>query len=138
MAELLLRKLLACRERMAKLRAALPADPAAAASDERLEAYLSFQLFLLIQESVDLAAHLVAAQGLAVPSSQRESFEALAKAGILSPESSRAMAGMASLRNRIAHSYGDLDIVRMVRELPTGLEIVARYLDELLKTIPPA
>jgi uncharacterized protein YutE (UPF0331/DUF86 family) len=28
------------------------------------------------------------------------------------------MARLASLRNRIAHSYGDLDVVRMVRELP--------------------
>jgi uncharacterized protein YutE (UPF0331/DUF86 family) len=48
------------------------------------------------------------------------------------------MSGMASLRNRIAHSYGDLDVVRMVRELPQGLDIVGRYLDELLKAIPPA
>jgi uncharacterized protein YutE (UPF0331/DUF86 family) len=138
MAELLLRKMLACRERIAKIRAALPADPASVATDERLEAYLSFQLFLLIQDAVDLAAHLVAALGLAVPSSRRESFEALTKAGILSPESARAMSGMASLRNRIAHSYGDLDVVRMVRELPVGLQIATRYLDELLKAIPPA
>jgi uncharacterized protein YutE (UPF0331/DUF86 family) len=138
MAELLLRKLLACRERIAKLRAALPADPAAVAADERLEAYLSFQLFLLVQDAVDLAAHLVSGKGLAVPASLRESFEALNKAGLLSSESARAMAGMASLRNRIAHSYGDLDVVRMVREMPQGLEIVSRYLDELLTAIPPA
>jgi uncharacterized protein YutE (UPF0331/DUF86 family) len=38
---------------------------------------------------------------------------------------------MASLRNRIAHAYGDLDPIRMVREAPVGLEIVARFLDEL-------
>lgn len=133
MGELLLRKLLACRERIAKLRVALPADPESVANDERLEAYLSFQLFLLIQDSVDLAAHLVADRGLAVPGSQRESFEALTKAGVISPESARAMSGMASLRNRIAHSYGDLDIVRMVRELPQGLQIVSQYVEELLK-----
>ncbi len=138
MAELLLRKLLACRQRIAKLRAALPADPAAVVADERLEAYLSFQLFLLIQDAVVLAAHLVAGKGLAVPASLRESFAALDEAGLLSSESARAMSGMASLRNRIAHSYGDLDVVRMVRELPQGLEIISRYLDELLKAIPPA
>lgn len=138
MAELLLRKLLACRERIGKIRAALPADPASVSADERLEAYLSFQLFLLIQDAVDLAAHLVAGMGLAVPASLRESFEALNKAGLLSSESARSMSGMASLRNRIAHSYGDLDVVRMVRELPQGLEIVSRFLDELLKAIPPA
>lgn len=138
MTELLWRKLRACRDRIAKLRVAIPAEPAAVAADERLEAFLSFQLFLLIQEALDLAAHLIAARGLAVPSSQRESFEALAKAGLLSDETARAMSGMASLRNRIAHAYGDLDVVRMVREMPTGLEIVSRFLDELLNAIPPA
>jgi uncharacterized protein YutE (UPF0331/DUF86 family) len=39
---------------------------------------------------------------------------------------------MASLRNRIAHSYGDLDVARMVRELPTGLAEAEKFLDELV------
>jgi uncharacterized protein YutE (UPF0331/DUF86 family) len=132
MGELLLRKILACRERIDKLRAAIPAQPEAVATDERLEAFLSFQLFLLIQDAVDLAAHLVAERGLAVPASQRESFEALARAGVLTAKSAAAMARLASLRNRIAHSYGDLDVVRMVRELPVGLTDAHHFLDELV------
>jgi uncharacterized protein YutE (UPF0331/DUF86 family) len=132
MGELLLRKILACRERIERLRSAIPAQADDVATDERLEAFLSFHLFLLIQDAVDLAAHLVAERGLAVPASQRESFEALARAGVLTAKSAAAMSSMASLRNRIAQSYGDLDVARMVRELPTGLAEAEKFLDELV------
>jgi uncharacterized protein YutE (UPF0331/DUF86 family) len=132
MGDLLLRKILACRERIEKLKNAIPAQADDIAADERLEAFLSFHLFLLIQDAVDLAAHLVAERGLAVPASQRESFEALARAGLVTQKSATAMARMASLRNRIAHSYGEIDTVRMVRELPEGLTVARQFLDELV------
>ena len=132
MGELLLRKIVTCRERIEELRRAIPTQAEDVATDERLEAFLSFQLFLLIQDAVDLAAHLVAERGLAVPASQRESFEVLARAGVLTAKSAEAMARLSSLRNRIAHSYGDLDVVRMVRELPVGLTDAQQFLDELV------
>jgi uncharacterized protein YutE (UPF0331/DUF86 family) len=131
MGDLLLRKALQVRDRIAKVRGALPAEPEAVRADERLEAYLSFHLFLLVQDAVDLCAHVVAARGLAVPASQREVFEALAARGLISPESCTAMGALASLRNRIAHAYGDLDPVRMVREAPAGIAQVERLLGEL-------
>src|SRR5262245_22891759 len=96
-----------------------------------LEAFISFNLFLLIQDAVDLAAHLVSERGLGVPDSHREAFEILAAKGLLARTTADGMGAMASLRNRIAHAYGDLDPVRMVREAPAGLDIVATYLDEL-------
>lgn len=132
MGELLLRKILACRDRIEKLKQAIPSHAEDITADERLESFLSFHLFLLIQDAVDLAAHMVAERGLAVPASHRESFEALARAGILTAKSAEAMARMASLRNRIAHSYGEVDVVRMVRELPAGLTDARQFLDELV------
>ena len=131
MGELLLRKIVLCRDRIHKLRAAEPTSPEEILIDERTEAFIAFHLFLLVQDAIDLAAHLIADRGLGVPSSQREAFEMLAKAGLVSPASAQAMAQMAALRNRIAHSYGDLDPVRMVREMPSGLEAVSRFLDEV-------
>lgn len=131
MGELLLRKALAMRERLARLRAALPQDPATVLGDERLEAFIAFSLFLLIQDAVGIAAHLVAARGLAVPGSQREVFDALAKAGLLTEATHRGLAPLVSLRNRIAHAYGELDVVRMTAETPACLAIVERMLEEL-------
>ena len=53
------------------------------------------------------------------------------------------MAGAAALRNRIAHAYGDVDLVRLVREAPQGLAVIERYLDQVTPAIaslssPPA
>ena len=131
MGELLLRKALSCRQRVLKIRTALPPAPEDVLHDERLEAFISFQLFLLIQDAIDLAAHLIAARGLAMPGSHRESFEGLRDAGLITAESASGMAALASLRNRIAHTYGTLDPARMVREAPTGLQTVEQFLDQI-------
>lgn len=135
MGEILVKKALACRDRIQKIRAALPANPADIRSDERTEAFISFNLFLLIQDAIDIAAHVIADSGLALPASHRESFEALAQAGILSRETATQMAAMASLRNRIAHSYGDVDPVRLATEAPQGLAHATRFLDEITARI---
>jgi uncharacterized protein YutE (UPF0331/DUF86 family) len=132
MGELLLRKLLQVRNRIEKIRGALPSVPEDVLEDERTEAFIAFHLFLLVQDAVDLAAHLVSERGLGVPASHREAFEILARAGLIGADSARAMSQLASLRNRIAHAYGDLDPVRMVREAPAGLQVAARFLDELV------
>jgi uncharacterized protein YutE (UPF0331/DUF86 family) len=100
--ELLLRKILLCKDRIAKIRRALPSEPEAIRDDETKEAFVAFHLFLLVQDALDLAAHLIAERGLAIPASQRESFAVLAAAGIIADETAAAMGQMASLRNRIA------------------------------------
>jgi uncharacterized protein YutE (UPF0331/DUF86 family) len=134
-AEFLLEKLRSCRERIERIRTNLPPDPASVSSDERLEAFLSFQIFLLIQDLSDLANHLVAAKGLGVPGSQREAFMALARAGIITTEAALEMAAAAALRNRIAHTYGEVDPVRLVREAPQGLAAIARFLDQMTEPV---
>jgi uncharacterized protein YutE (UPF0331/DUF86 family) len=131
--EHLLRKLVLCRDRVERIRRALPANAEDVMNDERLEAFIAFHLFLLVQDAVDLAAHMVAERGLGIPGSLRETFQMLSNAGLISPESAAAMGGLASLRNRIAHTYGGLDPVRLVRETPGGLDAVSRFLAEVIQ-----
>ena len=138
MGELLVKKALACRDRIEKIRRALPGRPEEILQDERTESFISFQMFLLIQDLIDLAAHLVSARGLGLPTSQRETFELLATSGVISREIATGMAAMASLRNRIAHSYGDLDPVRLARETPAGLDGATHFLDEITASIQAA
>ena len=133
MGEHLLGKLILCRDRVEKIRRALPANAEDVLSDERLEAFIAFHLFLLVQDAVDLAAHVVAERGLGVAGSLRETFQLLSNAGLISPDSAAAMGGLASLRNRIAHTYGGIDPVRLVREAPGGLDAVSRFLAELIQ-----
>jgi uncharacterized protein YutE (UPF0331/DUF86 family) len=129
--QLLLRKAAQIRSRVAAVRAALPVAPGDVLLDPRLEAFLSFNLFLAIQDAVDLAAHLVAARSLGVPSTQREIFTLLRDAGLLTAASAAAMGQLSSLRNRIAHSYGDVDPVRVVREAPVGLGALEQFVGEI-------
>lgn len=138
MSELLIKKLLASRARIEKLRAALPASAADILNDERLEAYICFGLFLLIQDAIDLAAHLIAARALGVPASQRESFEILADAGLIDKELAAAMGQIAALRNRIAHTYGEVDLVRLVREAPSGILTIECFLDAIAASVAAA
>jgi uncharacterized protein YutE (UPF0331/DUF86 family) len=134
--ELLIRKLVQVRNRTAAVREALPADAEDVLKDARLEAFLSFNLFLAIQDAIDLATHLLAARGLGVPATQREVFTTLATAGLLSPETAAHMGQLASLRNRIAHAYGDVDPVRIVREAPAGLAVLDELIEELATLLP--
>ena len=131
--EHLLRKLVLCRDRVEKIRRALPANAEDVMKDERLEAFIAFHLFLLVQDAVDLAAHVVAERGLGVAGSLRETFQILSTAGLITSDSAAAMGGLASWRNRIAHTYGGVDPVRMVRETPSGLDAVSHFLDELIQ-----
>ena len=73
--EHLLRKLVMCRDRIQKIRDALPSDPNDVMKDERLEAFIAFNLFLLVQDAFDLAAHVVAERGLGISGSLRETFQ---------------------------------------------------------------
>lgn len=133
MTEALTRKLLACRQRIERIRRALPARAEEVLEDERLEAFLSFHIFLLLQDAADLATHLVAARGLGIPASQREAFDLLAAPGLIADDTAAAMGAAVGLRNRIAHSYGDVDPVRVVREAPRGIDAVERFLGELAR-----
>lgn len=135
MAEVLLKKLLACRQRIERIRARLPTEPARVLSDELLEAFLSFQIFLLVQDASDIANHVVMARGLTIPSSQRDAFLTLARSGLIQQDTALAMGAAAGLRNRIAHAYGDIDPVRLVDEAPAGLAILGRFLDEITGSI---
>ena len=130
MGDLLLEKALRIRDRIAKLRGALPLVPSGVLADQQLESVISSQLFLLIQDTVDLAVYLVAARGLAVPGSQRE---ALAANTLLHTDTARGMAAMASLRNRLANACGKLDPARMVVEL-LGASVRNAYVGTRLST----
>jgi uncharacterized protein YutE (UPF0331/DUF86 family) len=54
---------------------------------------------------------------------------------LIDRETAGAMGAVATLRNRIAHSYGDVDPVRLVREAPAGLAVVEHFLNEVAPTL---
>jgi uncharacterized protein YutE (UPF0331/DUF86 family)/predicted nucleotidyltransferase len=71
---------------------------------------LILNLFLALQESSDLAMHVVADRALGVPGDARGAFDTLAKAGLVPAALAGRLAAAVGLRNRIAHEYGHLDL----------------------------
>jgi uncharacterized protein YutE (UPF0331/DUF86 family) len=69
-----------------------------------------------IQAALDLAAHVVASEGLGLPERARDSFSLLKKAGILDGETASKMEKMTGFRNIAVHDYQSLnpDILKSI------------------------
>ncbi len=63
-----------------------------------------------IQAAIDLAAHVIAVEGLGLPTTLRENFTLLQRANILSPDISSQMTSMVGFRNLAVHEYEVLDV----------------------------
>lgn len=83
-------------------------------SPESLDNIDTQDIFLLnlqrgIQAALDLAAHVVASEGLGLPERARESFSLMKNAGIIDGETALKMEKMTGFRNIAVHDYQSLD-----------------------------
>lgn len=107
------RKVSEIRSRIARVRELLPATVEEFVARRTEAEALILNLYLALQESSDLAMHIVADRALGVPGDVRTAFELLARSGILSDSLATILASSVGLRNRIAHEYGHLDLRRV-------------------------
>ena len=135
---LVLRKLATMHEHLARARRRRPPDVAILEADTDLHDALAMSVLVAIQEALDVAFHIVTDEGWGLPASYSESFETLARNGVLTAEHAHQMAAAAGLRNRIAHGYASLDIPRLWAELPAGLDALERYAEAIAKSLPAA
>ena len=82
---------------------------------ERLDNLDAQDVFVLnlqraVQSALDLAAHVIASEGLGLPSSLKENFSLLHKAGIISSDLSERLQRMVSFRNIAIHEYENIDV----------------------------
>jgi uncharacterized protein YutE (UPF0331/DUF86 family) len=62
------------------------------------------------EASIDICNHLIKKQSLGIPQSARDSFELVAKVGIITKESRDQLKNMVGLRNIAVHDYQALNI----------------------------
>lgn len=118
---IVLRKLSALREHTARMRRRRPEHPEQLRDDVDLQDALSMSLLVCVRTALDIALHVAADEGLGVPATYAEGFRFLANHGTIDAETARRLAGMAALRNRIAHGYASVDFERVWGELPAGI-----------------
>jgi uncharacterized protein YutE (UPF0331/DUF86 family) len=112
---------------VADVRGRLPSDAAAFVADADLHDLVAFHLLLAVQSAIAIATHLIASEGLGVPSSYREAFESLAARRILAHDLAARVADAAALRNRLAHAYGSVDWCKLHAEAPGHLAALEEY-----------
>jgi uncharacterized protein YutE (UPF0331/DUF86 family) len=79
----------------------------------------------IINRLIDLNFHIVTTECDESPADYYRSFLMLAQTGVYSPRESKKWAGLAGLRNRLAHEYNQLD-----------QELVYKSYQSLIKKLP--
>lgn len=136
-AELVVRKLAVMREHVARARRRRPSGVEALRGDVDLQDALSMSILVAIQEAIDIAFHVVADEGWGTPASYAESFDLLARHGVMDIALADALTRGVGLRNRLAHAYATLDLERLWTDLPAGLDALDRYAEAIARFVPP-
>ena len=102
------------------------ARPEAIATDVREARFVEHTLQLALQAALDAASHIVSDERLGEPSTNRELFDRLERAGWIEAPLAESLRNMAGFRNILVHGYDavDLEIVR---------DVVEHRLDDLLQ-----
>jgi uncharacterized protein YutE (UPF0331/DUF86 family) len=72
------------------------------------------------QITIDLANHVIAADGYRVPRDYGDAFRVLAEEGVLDGALATRMVSLAGARNLIVHLYAEVDDERLARAVREG------------------
>ena len=103
------RRLGKLEELLAKLRPVAEIDRGEYLADDTTQSLVERWLHLAMECALDLAHHLIASNGWPSPSTYRETFQVLAKHGVLTAELAAQMEGWAGMRNVLVHLYLEID-----------------------------
>jgi uncharacterized protein YutE (UPF0331/DUF86 family) len=81
--------------------------------------------------AVDVNSHLVIVAGEPAPETGRESFHAVAKSGVLTPDVAQRLAPSAGLRNLLVHRYGDIRLDLLAAGIAATLDAYPTYIAQV-------
>lgn len=96
-------------------------------SDINVQDVFVLNLQRAIQSCIDLAAHVVASEGLGVPKDIKEHFLLLQNAGIITPDLADRMFKMVGFRNIAVHEYQELNIALLGAILTRHLQDIEDF-----------
>ena len=103
------RRLSKLEELLTKLRPLAGLAPEDYLEDEVAQSLAERWLHLAVECALDLAHHLIASRGWSSPATYRETFQVLAKEGVLPAGLAAQMEEWAGLRNVLVHLYLEID-----------------------------
>jgi len=85
-----------------------------------------------VQSTIDLAAHVIASEGLGVPDTIRDNFLRLEQAGIIGRDLSKRMQAMVGFRNIAIHDYQAINTEILKTILSKHLKDLEEFYTEIL------
>ena len=102
-------KIAAVRDATARVGAVLPESVEAFIADRTAREVITLNIFVAVQDCLDLAAHWLADAGWEMPETYADVFTALARHEVIPRELADRLAAAAAFRHLVAHQYGILD-----------------------------
>jgi uncharacterized protein YutE (UPF0331/DUF86 family) len=116
-----------------RIQATTQLDPASLENIDKQDIFI-LNLQRAVQAVIDLAAHVVASEGLGLPETIRDNFRLLKEKGILSANLASKMEKMTAFRNIVIHDYQSIKeevlksiLVRNLPELEQFYSAVLKY-----------
>ncbi len=124
---LLLRKLASLQQHRRELREYEGISAESYTADWKVQRIVERTLQMMIETCADIAAHIVAEEGLRIGQSVADTFRALGDARIVPPELVPRLVAMAGFRNLVVHQYDDVDPTVVVGVLRRHLGDFERF-----------
>jgi uncharacterized protein YutE (UPF0331/DUF86 family) len=121
----------AIRDAVGRIREVLPETSGAFLVDRTAREVVTFNLFLALQDTIALATHWLADEGVAVPNTYGDVFSTLAARGVIDAVLGDRLRAAAGLRNLVAHQYGVLDFTRVHAVARAELDDLLTFCDQL-------
>jgi uncharacterized protein YutE (UPF0331/DUF86 family) len=86
-----------------------------------------------MQSTIDLAAHIIASEGLGLPANMKEHFLMLQRAGIISEFLANKMTSMVGFRNIAIHDYASINPEILKSILKANLPDLEEFYSTILK-----
>ena len=102
-------------------------------ADEDARDIVTHNLFVMLQNVIDIGTHLISDLGLEEPDFLGEIPELLAKEKIIEEQLKKPLKSMIGLRNIIAHEYGDLNFSIIYTIIQEKLDDVNQFLYDIIK-----
>jgi uncharacterized protein YutE (UPF0331/DUF86 family) len=106
-------------------------EPASLEDQDKQDIFI-LNLQRAIQACIDLAAHVVASEGLGVPDTVKENFSLLNKKGIITADLASRMGKMTGFQNIAIYDYLDLDLEILKSILAKDLRDLEEFYVEVL------
>jgi uncharacterized protein YutE (UPF0331/DUF86 family) len=107
--DVVLAKVAVIQRCMRRIKESTELDPSALENIDKQDIFV-LNLQRAVQAAIDLAAHIVASEGLGLPDSIKDNFKLIKDAGIISEGIALKMEAMSGFRNIAIHDYRAIDI----------------------------